>query len=84
MQVPDLPAGDLIIDIRTTRIIDSDKPDSNPAATFDTLIREVNTDGELILSTEAKVGDGTNEATFDFAYDDEDAIFIAGSANLEE
>lgn len=71
----------LYIDIRTTAIVDSQNPTGR--ATLDSLIRAVS-GSDLVLSSDAIVGDGSNEATFDFKFDAAGGKFGAGTAFLKD
>lgn len=80
--IPQLPAGYAsTIDIRRTRIVDSDEP--GVTAHLDTIFREIS-QGRLVIDTAAKVGDGEFESTFDFKYDEEGGKFGAGTAFLKD
>jgi len=80
-QVTDIPSGTVTIDIRKTRIIDSDNP--GVEAKLDTIIRKI-ADEELFLDTESKFSDGTNDETFAFEFDDEESKFGAKIAFLKD
>jgi len=73
--------GSLYIDIRTTQIFDSDNPFTQ--STLDSIIRGISS-GDLVLSTTAKLGDGSNESTFDYKYDGTSGKFGAGTAFLKD
>jgi len=79
--IPSNPAGSLVIDIRKTKIIDSDNP--GVEAILASVIRQI-LDGSLVISTEAKFGDGSNTQEFDFEFDDEDGKFGARIAFLKD
>lgn len=78
---PSTPQPSSVIDIRTTKIIDSDNP--GVESYLDTIIRAIQ-DSELVVDTEAKFGDGTTTEVFDFMYDDEGGMFGAGTAFLKD
>lgn len=84
IQVPALVPGSMIIDIRRTKIIDSSKAENNPSARLDSFFREVNADGELVVSNEIHVGDGSNSADFNFQYDTVTGKFASKLAFLKE
>lgn len=76
------PAGSLIIDIRKTKIIDTNNP--NEESTLSTFIKKISNE-ELILDTEAEWEDGeSRQAEFDFKYDSEGQKFGAGTAFLKD
>lgn len=78
---PASAAGVTIIDIRKTKVVDSDNP--GVEAFLDTIIRSIESE-DLVLDTEAKYGDGTNIKEFDFKYDLEGEKFGAGTAFLKD
>lgn len=80
-QVPSLPSGGITIDIRKTRIIDSDN--EGVSAFLDTIIRKI-ADGTLYLNTGAKYSDGTNDAEFDYEFDGNGGKWGAGTAFLQD
>jgi hypothetical protein len=79
--VPPLPSGGITIDIRKTRIIDSDN--EGVSAFLDTIIRKIDDDA-LFLNTDAKFSDGSNDSEFDFEFDDEGGKWGAGTAFLQD
>lgn len=79
--IPPLPAGGITIDIRRTRIIDSENPDDT--AFLASIIERIR-QGEIILTTGAKFSDGSQEAEFDFKFDPEGGKFGAGTAFLKD
>lgn len=81
LQISDVTSSPIIIDIRDTVIVDSDNPGEE--AHLDTIIREIS-NGELIIDTDAKFGDGSQTDTFDFKYDGEGGQFGAGTAFLKD
>jgi len=72
------------IDIRTTRIVDSDDPDAE--AVLSTVFAGITEDGKLTLSDEVVVDDGENEGVFQYQYDPETEKFGARIAfyDMEE
>jgi hypothetical protein len=81
MALPPNPATATIIDIRRTKIIDSDNPGAE--AILASVIRSI-LDGSLVIDTTAKFGDGTNSVQFDFQFDDDGGKFGAGTAFLQD
>lgn len=84
IQVPPISKGGLTIDIRRTKVIDSSKASNHPAARLDSIFREVDNDGRLVLADSILVGDGDNEGEFTFAFDTEAGAFAAGLAFLAD
>jgi hypothetical protein len=77
------PATPTIIDIRKTKVIDSDGNPKN-VAHFDSIIKQISQSGDLLIDTEAKFTDGSNEEKFDFKFDDGGGKFGAGTAFLQD
>jgi hypothetical protein len=77
-QTATMPAGPLVIDIRTTKIIDSDN-DSQQAILADIL--RIRSD-EIVIRTQSQFYDGDNQAEFAFEFDDEESKFGADIAYL--
>jgi len=77
-----------LIDIATTKIIDSRDPggDGDSITTFSTFFAEISS-GRLKMATDATVVDADDrevQGTFDFKYDTETEKFGAGTAFLQE
>jgi hypothetical protein len=75
------PASPTVIDIRKTKIVDSDNP--GVSAFLSSVIRQI-LDSNLVIKTEAQFGDGTNTQPFDFKFDSEGGKFGAGTAFLQD
>lgn len=82
-QTPGAPASPLVIDIRKTKFIDSDNPGPSNFAILATIIQGI-IDGDLVVKTAAKFGDGTNTQPFDFEFDADGNKFGAGTAFLKD
>lgn len=80
---PDMPQNGIIIDIRKTRIIDSDNPNSGTSY-LETIIKKIDEENDLVINTDAKFGDDTNTKPFDFEYDPDVELWIPGSAYLRD
>lgn len=81
MERPDIGStNETAIDIRTTRIIDSNNSDA--VSTLDTVFKQI-FQGILQINTGAFFNDGTNTGTFDFKWDAADTEFGAGTGFLE-
>lgn len=76
------PAAPTIIDIRSTKIVDSDVKGAH--ATLDSIIKKINNDGRLVIDVAAKYGDESQEAEFDFKYDSDGEKYGAGTAFLQD
>jgi hypothetical protein len=81
MQQPGSPAGSLVIDIRRTKVIDSDNP--GVEAILASVLRGI-ADGDLVIDTSAKFGDGANSQPFAFEFDSEEEQFGARIAYLKD
>jgi hypothetical protein len=81
MPINPSPAAPTIIDIRKTKIVDSDNPGAS--AFLSSVIRQI-LDSNLVINTDAKFGDGTNTQPFDFKFDSEGGKFGAGTAFLQD
>lgn len=79
--LPDIPTGAITIDIRTTKIVDSDN--TSVSAVLASIIEKIQGD-ELFISTGAKFSDGSQDAEFDFEYDGDGGKFGAGTAFLQD
>lgn len=81
--MPDMvkSASDVVIDIRKTKIVDLENGDET--AFLVSIIREI-LNNELIVSTGAKFGDGTNSEEFDFEFDTQGSKFGARTAFLKD
>jgi hypothetical protein len=79
--IPSPPAGGPVIDIRTTKIIDSDNP--GVQSVLASVIRAI-LDGGLVIDTAARFGDGSNVTPFDFRFDGGGGKFGAGTAFLQD
>lgn len=79
--VPPIPqlVSDFAINVDTTPIVKSER-----SGTLATLLRDVNEAGELVLDTNARFGDGAQEASFDFRHDEDGGKFGAGTAFLKD
>jgi hypothetical protein len=77
------PAAALVIDIRSTRIVDSESG-GNAHATLDSVFKKINDEGKLVVDVAAKFGDESQEAEFDFKYDDGGQKYGAGTAFLQD
>lgn len=82
MEIPNSPRGSFVLDIRRTRVIDSDNPGSE--STLSTFLHSINGDGLLQIDTNALFTDGTDEGDFLFVYDDEESKWGAGIAYLKD
>ena len=82
--VPQLPT-ELTIDIHKTKIIDSNNPSGQPGY-LKSLIKKIDTNGVLYLSSDLSVSDGTmgHDARFDFEFDTAGKIWGAGTAFLKD
>lgn len=76
-----IPEGPVVLDIRTTKVIDSDEP--GVEAKLDSIVRKIS-NGDLVIDTAAKVGNGEQEGQFDFKFDEEGQKFGAGTAFLKD
>jgi hypothetical protein len=85
MEIEQNPTGSpLVIDIRNTTIVDSNQPESDRAdSKLDTIFKHINSDGDLVIKTDALFGDDDNEEEFDFKYDEDGEKFGAGTAFLK-
>jgi len=81
IEKPGSPAGSLVIDIRRTKIIDSDNP--GVEAILASVLRGI-ISGALVIDTAAKFGDGSNTQVFDFEFDSGGGKFGAGTAFLQD
>lgn len=78
-------AGDIIIDIRTTKVVDSGNEDPNLSGLLSSLVKEIDSDtSKLAIDTEAMVSDGTNKKAFDFKFDEDTAKWGAGTAFAQD
>jgi hypothetical protein len=77
---PGFPGAETVIDIRTTRVIDSANP--GQVAQLEDLLR-IRGD-QLVIRTQSEFFDGTNQAGFAFRFDDEGDEFAANNAWLKE
>jgi hypothetical protein len=81
LNLPGSPAAGAVIDIRKTKIIDSDNP--GVQSILATIIREI-ASGNLVINTNAQFGDGSNTQPFDFKFDSGGGKFGAGTAFLQD
>lgn len=79
--VPGSPAGGTVIDIRTTKIIDSDNP--GVEAILASVLAGISS-GALYIGTNSQFGDGSTIATFDFEFDGGGGQYGAGTAFLQD
>lgn len=82
--VPPLMSGDLVLDIRKTKVIDSSKPSNNASARLDSFFREVNRDGELVMADRVKASDGVNSGEFVVEHDPETGEYGVKTAYFDE
>ena len=80
----DTPSGVMAIDIRKTRIVDSENASEVDGATLDSIIYGITEDGKLQIKTSALFADAEHPDgdIFHFRYDTENERFAAGSAFL--
>lgn len=81
MEIPNSPKGSFLIDIRNTKIIDSENPGVD--STLDTIIHGIS-EGKLQVSTNSEFTDGSDEGQFLFCFDDEENKWGAGIAFLKD
>lgn len=82
MEIPNSPRGSFLIDIRNTKVIDSDNPEFE--SRLDTVFAGINSDSQLEITTDAKFTDGTDAAEFLFVFDEEEELWGAGIAYLKD
>lgn len=77
-----VPAGTFVIDIRNTRVVDSEK---GGEARLDTFFRGINESEQLVVDTSALFGDDEHAegARYYFRFDEESSQFVAGAAFLK-
>jgi hypothetical protein len=80
-QIPAIPRGSSVIDIRTTKIIDSNDPGAE--SHLSTIIQNIS-NSALVIATAAQFGDGTEVAPFDFKFDGGGGKYGAGTAFLQD
>jgi hypothetical protein len=80
-QIPAIPRGSSVIDIRTTKIIDSNEPGAE--SNLGTIIQNIS-NSALVIATAAQFGDGTEVAPFDFKFDGGGSKYGAGTAFLQD
>jgi hypothetical protein len=79
--IPPLPVIP-VIDITKTWVVDT-QSGNNQFALLSTILREINSEGKLVIDTDALWGDGTDEKEFDFRFDVEGDQWGAGTAFLK-
>jgi hypothetical protein len=79
--LPGAQASPLVIDIRTTKIVDSQ--DNYATSVLATFIQGI-LENELLIKTTAKFSDTENVQPFDFKFDEEGGKFGAGTAFLQD
>jgi hypothetical protein len=82
MEIPNSPRGSFLIDIRNTKVIDSDNPGAE--ARLDSVFASINEDSQLEITTSAKFTDGDDAGEFLFVFDDEEEQWGAGIAYLKD
>lgn len=80
-QMTGVQGGTVIIDIRKTKVMDSDNP--GVEGFFSSIIRKIE-NNDLMIDTDAKFSDGEHDETFDFEFDDEGNEWGAGTAFLKD
>ena len=80
----DVPSGVTAIDIRKTRIVDSQNPSDVDGATLDSILYGITDSGMIKIKTSALFADEEHDegAVFHFRYDTEHERYAAGSAFL--
>ena len=79
VDIKDPPTSTGPINIYTTPITDGTN-----TGYLSSLIKKVNTDNKLVVNSYMIVSDGTNEAAFDYEYDEDGDCFGAGTAFLQD
>lgn len=81
----EMPSGTFVIDIRETRLVDSQE-DHGESARLDSFFKRINSDGDLVVDvSNAKFGDEDHEdgKPYDFRFDEEGEQWGAGTAFLK-